>query len=240
MQKASNRFAEFDLIRALAIVSVVITHAGFSAFGDRRILFVSIDTLQLFCVPAFLILSGVFLTNKLENQNNPTLILKKRLSKIIPPYLFWSVALYILNNLGDLKKFDLIALIRDILTGSVVPPYYFIVVIIQCYGWWWLLVKLNFLEPRKILGLGLIIQTIFTILFYLTALKYISIPLPLMERWIFSWILPFSTGLFLGSSYNRIQPVLERRKMLILGATILFFIASVCEYYLISQVNSNG
>jgi len=61
-----------------------------------------------------------------------------------------------------------------------------------------------------------------------------------MERWIFSWILPFSTGLFLGSSYNRIQPVLERRKMLILGATILFFIASVCEYYLISQVNSNG
>ena len=240
MEKASNRFAEVDLIRALAIVSVVITHAGFLAFGDRRILFVSIDTLQLFCVPAFLILSGFFLTNKLENQNNPTLVLKKRLSKIIPPYLFWSVALYILNNLGDLKKFDLIVLIRDILTGSVVPPYYFIVVIIQCYGWWWLLVKLNFLEPRKILGLGLIIQTIFTILFYLTALKYISIPLPLMERWIFSWILPFSTGLFLGSSYNRIQPVLERRKMLILGATILFFIASVCEYYLISQVNSNG
>jgi len=240
MEKASNRFAEFDLIRALAIVSVVITHAGFSALRDRTILFVSIDTLQLFCVPAFLILSGFFLTNKLENQNNPTLVLKKRLSKIIPPYLFWSVALYILNNLGDLKKFDLIVLIRDILTGSVVPPYYFIVVIIQCYGWWWLLVKLNFLEPRKILGLGLIIQTIFTILFYLTALKYISIPLPLMERWIFSWILPFSTGLFLGSSYNRIQPVLERRKMLILGATILFFIASVCEYYLISQVNSNG
>ena len=135
-----------------------------------------------------------------------------------------------LKQFGDLKKFDLIALIRDILTGSVMPPYYFIVVIIQCYGWWWLLVKLNFLEPRKILGLGLIIQTIFTILFYLTALKYISIPLPLMERWIFSWILPFSTGLFLGSSYNRIQPILERRKMLILGATILFFIASVCEY----------
>ncbi len=240
MEKASNRFAEFDLIRALAIVSVVITHAGFSALRDRTILFVAIDTLQLFCVPAFFILSGFFLTNKLENQNNPTEILKKRLSKIIPPYLFWSVALYILNNLGDLKKFDLIVLIRDILTGSVMPPYYFIVVIIQCYGWWWLLVKLKFLEPRKILGLGLIIQTIFTILFYLTALKHISIPLPLMERWIFSWILPFSTGLFLGSSYNKIQPVIERKKMPILGATILFCIASIWEYYLIKEVNSNG
>ena len=240
MQKASNRFAEFDLIRALAIVSVVITHAGFSALRDRTFLFVSIDTLQLFCVPAFLILSGFFLTNKQENQNNPTQIVKKRLSKIIPPYLFWSVILYTLNNLGTLKKFDLIALIRDILTGSVMPPYYFIVVIIQCYFWWWLLVKLNFLEPGKVLGLGLIIQTIFTILFYLTALKYISIPLPLMERWIFSWILPFSTGLFLGSSYNKIQPIIERRKLQILGATILFFIASVCEYYLISEVNSEG
>lgn len=240
MEKASNRFAEFDLIRALAIVSVVIIHAGFSVFRDRRILFVAIDTFQLFCVPAFLLLSGFFLTNKLENQNNPTLVLKKRLSKIIPPYLFWSVVLYILKNVWDLKKIDLMALIRDILTGSVMPPYYFIVVIIQCYFWWWLLVKLKFLDPRKVLGLGLIIQTIFTILFYSTALKYISIPLPLMERWIFSWILPFSTGLFLGSSYNRIQPVIERRKVPILGATILFFIASIWEYYLISEVNSDG
>ena len=240
MEKASNRFAEFDLIRALAIVSVVITHAGFLAFRDRRILFVAIDTFQLFCVPAFLLLSGFFLTNKLENQNNPTLVLKKRLSKIIPPYLFWSVALYISKNVWDLRKFDLMVLIQEILTGSVMPPYYFVVVIIQCYFWWWLLVKLKVSEPRKVLGLCLIIQTIFTILFYSTALKYISIPIPLMERCMFSWIFPFSTGLFLGSSYNRIQPVIERRKVLILGATILFFIASIWEYYLISEVNSDG
>ncbi|NQE37332.1 acyltransferase [Microcoleus asticus] len=240
MQKASNRFAEFDLIRALAIVSVVITHAGFLAFKDRRILFVAIDTFQLFCVPAFLLLSGFFLTNKLENQNNPALVVKKRLSRILPPYLFWSVALYILNNWGELQKFDLLSLLRDILTGSVMPPYYFIVVIVQCYGWWWFLVKLRVLEPRKVLVLGLILQTIFTIFFYLTALKYISIPLPLMERWIFSWILPFSTGLFLGGEYNRIQPVLERIKMPVLGATLLFYVASIWEYYLISEFNSEG
>ena len=240
MEKASNRFAEFDLIRALAIVSVVITHAGFSAFGDRRILFVAIDTFQLFCVPAFLLLSGFFLTNKLENQNNPGQVVKKRLSRIIPPYLFWSVALYILNNLGSLPKFDLLSLLRDILTGSVMPPYYFIVVIVQCYGWWWLLVKSRVFDPRKILILGVTIQTIFTILFYLTVFKYISIPLPLMERWIFSWILPFSTGLFLGAARDRIQPVLERRKMLVLGATVLFYLASIWEYYWMSGVNSDG
>jgi len=232
MQKASNRFAEFDLIRALAIVSVVMTHAGFFTFTDRRIIFVAIDTLQLFCVPAFLLLSGFFLTNKLENQNNPALVVKKRLSKIIPPYLFWSVALYILNNLGELQKFDLLSLLRDILTGSVKFPYYFIVVIVQCYGWWWLLVKLKFLEPRKILALGLIIQTIFTIFFYLSAFHYIkSIPQQLMERLMFSWIFPFSTGLFLGGSYKRIQSVLEGRKMPILGATILFYVASIGECY---------
>jgi probable poly-beta-1,6-N-acetyl-D-glucosamine export protein len=136
MQKPSNRLAEFDLIRALAIVSVVITHAGFSAFRDRQIMFVAIDTFQLFCVPAFLLLSGFFLTNKPENQNNPGLAVKKRLSRIIPPYLFWSVVLSILNNWGSLPKFNLLSLLRDILTGSVMPPYYFIVVIIQCYGWW--------------------------------------------------------------------------------------------------------
>jgi probable poly-beta-1,6-N-acetyl-D-glucosamine export protein len=172
-------------------------------------MFVAIDTFQLFCVPAFLLLSGFFLTNKPENQNNPGLAVKKRLSRIIPPYLFWSVVLSILNNWGSLPKFNLLSLLRDILTGSVMPPYYFIVVIIQCYGWWWLLVKLQFLEPRKVLALGLTIQTIFTIFFYLTALKYISIPLPLMERWIFIWILPFSTGLFLGAAYDTIRFTIE-------------------------------
>ncbi|MBE9095195.1 acyltransferase [Tychonema sp. LEGE 07203] len=240
MQKASNRFAEFDLIRALAIVGVVIIHAGFSAFGDRQILFVAIDTLQLFCVPAFLLLSGFFLTNKTDNQHNPAEVFKKRLSRIIPPYLFWSVALYILNSWNSLPKIDLLSLLRDILTGSVKAPYYFIVVIIQCYGWWWLLVKLRVLEPRKILLLGLTIQTIFTIFFYLAVFKYISIPLPLMERWIFSWILPFSTGLFLGATYDKIQPVLERRRIPILGATILIYLASIWEFYLLGEVNSEG
>lgn len=242
MQKASTRFAEFDLIRAFAIFSVVIIHAGFFAFDrDRRILLISIDTLQLFCVPAFLLLSGFFLTNKLDNQNNPTHILKKRLSRIIPPYLFWSVAFYILNNLGNLKQFDLLGLVRDVLIGSVMPPYYFIVAIVQCYLWWWILVKLRFLERRKILALGFTIQIGFTIVFYLAALKYLpSIPIPLMERWIFSWILPFSTGLVLGNYYDNIQKYLQRHRMPVLAATLLFYLASIWEYYLLSEVNSDA
>jgi probable poly-beta-1,6-N-acetyl-D-glucosamine export protein len=240
MQKASNRFAQFDLIRALAISGVVITHAGFFAFRDPSILFIAIDTLQLFCVPAFLLLSGFFLTNKRDNQNHPTQILKKRLSRIIPPYLFWSVVFYILNNLGNLNKFDLLGLIRDVLTGSVMPPYYFIVVIIQCYLWWWLLVKFNFLESKKILVLGCTFQMIFTILFYLTAFKQISIPLPLMERWIFSWMLPFSTGLVLGHYYDNIQEYVQRKKMMLLAITILFYIASIWENYALYEINSDG
>jgi len=95
-------------------------------------------------------------------------------------------------------------------------------------------VKVKFLEPSKILALGLIIPTIFTKLFYLSAFHYIkSIPQQLMERLMFSWILPFSTNLFLGGSYKIIQPVLERRKMPILGATILFYVASIGECYAI-------
>nr|WP_255513018.1 MULTISPECIES: acyltransferase family protein [unclassified Tychonema] len=146
--------------------------------------------------------------------------------------------MYILNSWGSLPKSDLLSLFRDILIGSVIPPYYFIIVIVQCYGWWWLLVNLKILEPRKVLILGLTIQTIFTIFFYLAVFKYISIPLPLMERWIFSWIWPFSAGLFLGSTYDKIKPVLERRKMQILGATILFYLASIWEYYLLGEVNA--
>ena len=53
----------------------------------------------------------------------------------------------------------------------------------------------------------------------------------MIERLIFSWILPFSTGLFLGGSYNKIQPILEPRKMPILGVTILFYVARIGECY---------
>ena len=35
------------------------------------------------------------------------------------------------NNLGNLKRFDLLRLVRDVLTGSVMPPYYFIVVVVE-------------------------------------------------------------------------------------------------------------
>jgi hypothetical protein len=52
-----------------------------------------------------------------------------------------------------------------------------------------------------------------------------------MERLMFSWILPFSTGLFLGGSYKIIQPLIERIKMPILGATLLFYVASIGECY---------
>ena len=113
--------------------------------------------------------------------------------------------------------------------------------IVQCYLWWWILVKLRFLEPRKVLALGFTIQIVFTIVFYLAAFKYLpSLPIPLIERWIFSWILPFSTGLVLGSCYDNIQRYLQRQKMLILAATILFYLASIWEFYLLSEVNSDA
>jgi len=44
----------------------------------------------------------------------------------------------------------------------------------------------------------------------------------------------------LGSSYKIIQPILERRKLPILGATVLFYLASIWEYYLLSGVTTEG
>jgi probable poly-beta-1,6-N-acetyl-D-glucosamine export protein len=142
--------------------------------------------------------------------------------------------------LENYKKFDLLGAIAEILTGSVMPPYYFIIAIVQCYVWWWFLAKFRLLETRKIWAFGFTVQMIFTIIFYLAAFQYISIPLPLMERWIFSWILPFSTGLVLGLYYDRIQEYIQRKKMIVLAVTILFYLASIWENYALYGIPADG
>lgn len=82
-----KRIFYLDLLRAIAILSVILCHAfqfypndfhwGYLAF---------INTFGYFGVPIFFILSGALLLNK---EIKPKNFYKKRFSRIIFPYIFW-------------------------------------------------------------------------------------------------------------------------------------------------------
>lgn len=102
-----------DYLKAIAIITVVVLHVSvpvLSFYGDLDInwwLSTIFDSIMRFCVPVFLMITGVLILGK-EIQLN--IFLKKRFLRIIYPFLFWN-SLYILHNY---------------ITGNISLNFYFI------------------------------------------------------------------------------------------------------------------
>jgi peptidoglycan/LPS O-acetylase OafA/YrhL len=243
-QTIQTRLPEFDLLRSLAIIGVVIIHitAPLDLYAHQGIfmyyLFVSLHLAQRFCVPVFLIISGFFLTYKIDCQQNPTLVLKKRLFRIIPPYLFWSLFFYFLDIALGERTFNLFSLLKDLLTGSAVGAYYFVILIIQFYILWWLLSKLKIWSYTKLLIISLGIQILITsyLYYYLFQIHYFPV-IDLMYRLIAAWSFYFVFGLFLGKNYENTKSFLQKIRVHLILLTCIFLLLSIVEFYIIDGLN---
>lgn len=243
-QTIQTRLPEFDLLRSLAIIGVVIIHitAPLDLYAHQGIfmyyLFVSLHLAQRFCVPVFLIISGFFLTYKIDCQQNPTLVLKKRLFRIIPPYLFWSLFFYFLDIALGERTFNLFSLLKDLLTGSSVGAYYFVILIVQFYILWWLLSKLKIWSYTKLLMISLGIQILITtyLYYYLFQIHYFPV-IDLMYRLIAAWSFYFVFGLFLGKNYENTKKFLQKLRVPLILLTCIFLLLSIVEFYIIDGLN---
>jgi peptidoglycan/LPS O-acetylase OafA/YrhL len=239
-QNIQTRLPEFDLLRSLAIIGVVIIHitAPLDLYAHHGILmyylFVVIHLAQRFCVPVFLIISGFFLTYKTDNEQNPTLVLKRRLGRIIPPYLFWSLFFYFLDIALGVRPFNLLVLLKDLLLGSAVGAYYFVILIIQFYLLWWLLTKLRILNYTKLLVISIVVQILATIYLYYYLFNIHYFPsIDLMYRLIGAWLFYFVFGLFLGKNYDATQRVVQKIRTPLILITLVLLLLSVVEFNII-------
>lgn len=112
-----------SFLRILATLSVIMIHVS----GPMVVKFGEIasfdwemaniyDSVSRYSVPMFFMISGALLLN-----NNYTLsdFLKKRFGKIVPPFLFWSLAYSLLNRyMFTSESFDLSKIVKDIFYGS--------------------------------------------------------------------------------------------------------------------------
>jgi surface polysaccharide O-acyltransferase-like enzyme len=117
-----------DLLRVLSILAVIMIHTSTkvlqqSAFGFTFTLF--LNQISRFAVPVFFFVSGYALN---LNYTNIKEFYQKRLSRIIVPYLFWTV-FYLLFVYPD----SLLNLPRHLLTGSASYQFYFIPTLLIYY-----------------------------------------------------------------------------------------------------------
>jgi fucose 4-O-acetylase-like acetyltransferase len=201
-----NRDVSFDALRGIAIIAVVAIHAiPWQEYKDYVIL--SYRQLLNFAVPVFLFISGYWSTKKpIISFEDYKQFLIKRFSRILIPYLFWSV-IYLTFEDIKIHDFELDKTIIMLLTGKASVQFYFIILILQLYA---LTPLLQYINRRKFgIEVVFLLNMIYLLVQYLMCLHglwnftdplglvHISFNVPFLSMVIF-----YQTGLLMRSHYN--------------------------------------
>ena len=135
-----TRDHRYDLIRGLAIILIVFIHSmgrlAEASSGDAfylRLEFAGIQSLISTGVHLFILLSGALLLGK---EESPGTFYLKRCRRILPPFLFWSLAVFALTcvDSGQIPWKTVVPdFIRQFLTCGVHETYWFVYMIIGLY-----------------------------------------------------------------------------------------------------------
>lgn len=234
----NNRDIFFDALRGITIIAVVAIHTINSNFlwkypdiENRDFLGIIVyRQLFLFAVPMFLFISGYWLSQKnIRTLNDYKNFLTKRLTRILIPYLFWSV-LFLGYSVLRTHKFDSLEIIYKLLTGGATIPYYFIILLAQLY----VLTPVLQYIIRKSYGLSLILLFNIVTLFALYSSKIFGTIgyLPAFKPF-YSWVIFYAIGLWVG--YRKDKTYFSRKIEYLIFSAIFFslLISEVETIYLL-------
>jgi surface polysaccharide O-acyltransferase-like enzyme len=233
MQK--SRDLSFDTFRGIAIIAVVAIHVigrflptEMPVMANNKISYlIAYCQLFHFTVPVFIFASGYWLSRKpINSLNDYKIFLLKRLSRILVPYLVWSIVIIGANAIRT-ADYDISTMTYKVLTGRAVVPYYFVIIIVQLYILAPLLQYLN----RK--PYGLIMISLFNIV-ALSAI-YFSHVFNIIEHvpaWkpFYAWIFFFQLGLYVGDRGIK-RFITPKTYMYIIPLLILSLLLSEAETF---------
>lgn len=81
-----SRLLGGDAVRAGAMLAVICIHAGFASLGK---VYPTMDTIERFSVPAFVVLTGVLLTYSYSGRALGTGFVRRRFARTLLPWLAW-------------------------------------------------------------------------------------------------------------------------------------------------------
>ncbi len=125
-----TRFLWADVIRILAIFLVLATHLSYQpdfVTTDGLIYFLYFAVVKT-CIPLFVMLSGALLLGKSEPYN---IFFKKRLGRLILPWVFWSIVYLFLQKESISSIHDLPTFIKTLI--ATMESFWFLPMIVCLY-----------------------------------------------------------------------------------------------------------
>ena len=210
MQKLPRLF-EIDVLKALAIGAVILIHTTSTSFqfyppnSKTWITLVSIDQILRFSVPLFVALSGYLLALKyLQNPLSLKEFFKRRVFRIFPPYLFWTLIIFLYLRLLTQEPNPHFPLWEIILLGKADYHLYFVPMIFQLYLLFPLILKAYKKSFQITLFSALAIQSAFYTITTLAGLNLIKFNFKFDDQLQYilpiTWIFYFVLGIFLADS----------------------------------------
>lgn len=213
--KPAARLMELDILRAFAILAVLVVHTTSQATVDitagsrSQILYLVFNRISLFAVPAFIFLSGIVLFYRYKDRWSGREAIQfycKRIQYIVLPYVLWALAYYLFIPwfFDTLAAHPLTAaeFVEKLLWGETAYHLYFIIIIVQFYAVFPILMSIVHRFPaagRWLPLLGLAVQTAaYACRFYGGGLSHAS-------SMAFTYAFVFGIGAWIGLNYDRFR-----------------------------------
>lgn len=216
-----NRIFYYDLLRAIAIVAVIMCHVD-PFFGNYEPLFKHVlhsifHEIGLLGVPIFLMISGALLLNKDYELSD---FLKRRFSRICYPFVFWiiiilSIGIFYFNWNAEYAW--------NIFTGGSGSIIWF----------FWMLVGIYLFLPvvnAFIQKYGLNGAEYFLAIYFFTAILKTFNSYPLFPSFYLDYFASFIGYPVLGYYLSRKDFKIDDKKMLIIGLIIFIVFLSIYVY----------
>ncbi len=226
----NNRDYAIDFIRLAAILAVVIIHASTyfldvtSPFTFNFYVLHTINQLFRFAVPAFFAISGFLLGSRYANISSPITFYKKRLSRILLPYLIWSLFYFLIIFPNPIKLLFSTIFLHDIFTGDSSFQLYFIPAIIFLYSLFPLIIyfKKLLLTIWFIFSLFILETVILSYVYFFEPKITISAPFVIG----FFNLLPFLIGIYAAHNFDDLKSFIKSKIK-------IFWLVSVFSWILI-------
>lgn len=204
-----NRFVELDILKAFAIIGVIMIHVVsaslfyFDKSSDHFKVSILIDQFFRFSVPLFVALSGYTLAIRYKDQKiDLSYFFRRRVARILPWYFFWSaVILAYLKVTHWWNEVPHFPFWKILFLGKADYHLYFVPMIFQLY----VLFPLFLYFFKKFKGKFLLLVLLFEVIFYqvLSSFAVGKIDLPFLlndqQQYLFfgTWIFYFILGISL-------------------------------------------
>ncbi|GAU76784.1 acyltransferase [Fusibacter sp. 3D3] len=192
-------YPEIHFFRIAACLMVIIIHTTATPVvtlipnSIPQLFFTILNRFSKPSVPMFVFMSGFLLSMLYRDKTmNPLVFWKKRLPKLLLPYILWATLYYSLFAIRGIYPFNFSFYIKGLLQGNFIYHLYFMIIIIQFYVGYPLL---HYLQKKVgdtnlfLIALGLQLSTLL-------------ITLPLQDRLMTTYISYFVLGMLMTQAFD--------------------------------------